>query len=415
MAGPKPAVAPTAIATNANFSAGPDIGTPTKVGITGAQQADGFLPGQKLPGQNFNSIENINFQWNDWVDAGTPAADLDDHIVETDATGETAVAALTVGGTAFGSQGLTVSGNAAGPAVGISNTNGNFGLTCSSDGALAAGNFTQTGTAPALRAFGLGTNNMGLQAQGAGTGNGLEADGGSGGGAGAVCTAGDDSSFGVDAFSDGVTTTNGGAIRATSTDNGIGVDVTVADGYGLVFAIAGGRAPIQLGSIAGAPTTTVAESDFWYDSVASTLAFGGSGAAANRVNANECNLFENADDSPNGGGSTAGATQQGGPTITIDPGGVSKRFLITATVFLDSNNDDNQVQVDINNGSGDVYSALHKLPAIGAGAARGMSVVAQVIETITNSTTYEIQLTNVGANGTMTWADAVISYTTLDN
>ena len=94
----KPSVASPVIATNVLYVAGARIGDPTK--IAHGTPADGWTPGAVDVAEFYNYYVNEFGQWvTDWVAQGTPNADLDTHIVETDANGLSSIAAVDVGGT----------------------------------------------------------------------------------------------------------------------------------------------------------------------------------------------------------------------------------------------------------------------------------------------------------------------------
>lgn len=57
-------------ATNANYLAGPAVGTPTVVAPSGPVQAEGWEPGQKPGAQNQNWWQNLVYQWIHWLQAG---------------------------------------------------------------------------------------------------------------------------------------------------------------------------------------------------------------------------------------------------------------------------------------------------------------------------------------------------------
>ena len=54
-------------ATNTNYAAGPDTGTPTKVQAPTATEEDGWIGNQKPPPQYQNYWQNAVSQWIDWV------------------------------------------------------------------------------------------------------------------------------------------------------------------------------------------------------------------------------------------------------------------------------------------------------------------------------------------------------------
>ena len=73
-------------ATDATFGAGPAAGNQTKAALV--DPAQGFVPGSAVAAETVNELFNISGQWiTDWVSQGSTTADLDAHIVETDANG----------------------------------------------------------------------------------------------------------------------------------------------------------------------------------------------------------------------------------------------------------------------------------------------------------------------------------------
>lgn len=87
--------------TDANFGSGPASGNPTKVNPPGwPSNLQGFIPGLKYIAEYRNKLFNVLGQWTGWLLAGSSAGAADAHIVETDASGGTAVVDLTVTGEA---------------------------------------------------------------------------------------------------------------------------------------------------------------------------------------------------------------------------------------------------------------------------------------------------------------------------
>lgn len=77
----------------------PLIGQPNKTPVPpGAKTANGWNVDEKPGAQGFNFYENRNDQWALWVTEGQFIATENAHIVETDSTGKTAVAAAEAGG-----------------------------------------------------------------------------------------------------------------------------------------------------------------------------------------------------------------------------------------------------------------------------------------------------------------------------
>lgn len=98
-------------ATDANFGSGPASGNPTK--ISPASLPQGFIPGIGVNAEGVNFLENINGLWTVWVLAGSTAAGLDAHIVETNGAGQAQVAVSVFGGTASAFAPCTVTSNSA--------------------------------------------------------------------------------------------------------------------------------------------------------------------------------------------------------------------------------------------------------------------------------------------------------------
>lgn len=220
-------------ATNVNYTAGPFVGSPTKV--VPVDIPNGFIPGQGVPSAHHNYLWNISGQWiSDWLDLGTSAADLDAHIVETDADGKSNLAALELGNTASSNPALVVRENtaAASSASFFTNSAGGYCILANSTGAASTIRGVHTGTGPALEGLALGTDNVGVSgtgsdagagvfAQGGTTGAGLEAQGGVTGGSGAVVTGGTDG-IGLEAIATG---TEPAVLATNSGANGAGLQV----------------------------------------------------------------------------------------------------------------------------------------------------------------------------------------------
>lgn len=95
----KPVTPVTQWATDATYSAGPDIGSPTKVSCS-TVAPQGHIPGLTNPsaGQHMNDWQNEVSTLCAWVEAGSSLGAADAHIVETNASGVTSLAALTING-----------------------------------------------------------------------------------------------------------------------------------------------------------------------------------------------------------------------------------------------------------------------------------------------------------------------------
>jgi hypothetical protein len=194
----KPVVSFT-FATNANYSSGPQSGNPSKV--IPADIPNGFIPAQGIPAAWNNYMFNIAGDWSVWLLAGSDAAGLDAHLVETNSSGYATLAQLTLGGTAAGLQSLVVTQNTGAVSASIlaSNTSTGFAIAASASDAVAAIRGTNSATGPGVEGLGLGTNNVGVKGTGQGTaaggqftggatGPGITATGGATGDVGALCT-----------------------------------------------------------------------------------------------------------------------------------------------------------------------------------------------------------------------------------
>jgi hypothetical protein len=85
-------------ATDAVFGSGPATGFATK--IVPGSLPQGFIPGTGINAEWVNYLFNVTGQWvTDWLDQGTFLKNVDAHILETDAGGETGIPSLDVGGT----------------------------------------------------------------------------------------------------------------------------------------------------------------------------------------------------------------------------------------------------------------------------------------------------------------------------
>lgn len=154
------------------------------VGLAGAC-ADGEVP--ETPDESPTAEQSnewkrrISAFMNKWIELGTADADLNAHIVETDATGLASIGILSLGGTAFAGSPLTVISNASGSAATITDNVGNFGLVVNANGSLSAMRGVNTGTAAGVEGLGSGTNNPGVKGTGTGSGKGGEFQGGASG------------------------------------------------------------------------------------------------------------------------------------------------------------------------------------------------------------------------------------------
>lgn len=93
----KPTSADFTFASDATFSSGEAAGNPTKIAPAGwPSNLQGFVPGLKYVSEFRNYLWNVMGQWTGWLAAGSSAGAADAHIVETDASGNTAVQDLEV-------------------------------------------------------------------------------------------------------------------------------------------------------------------------------------------------------------------------------------------------------------------------------------------------------------------------------
>lgn len=98
----KPATIPAVWASNALYTTGPFIGSPSKVVPAAATAAEGHRPGALFPtpAEYENEQQNQITTWIvDWVYLGSSAGAADAHIVETDSTGRATLHGLDVNDT----------------------------------------------------------------------------------------------------------------------------------------------------------------------------------------------------------------------------------------------------------------------------------------------------------------------------
>lgn len=89
-------------ATNASYSTGYDSGNPTKANPPGwPAVVNGLFPNLGSVIAHLNKVLNVLGQWSGWLLAGSSAGAADAHLVETDASGNTAVNDLTLNGTSI--------------------------------------------------------------------------------------------------------------------------------------------------------------------------------------------------------------------------------------------------------------------------------------------------------------------------
>ena len=114
-------------ATDATFATGPASGSPTTAALV--DPAQGFVPGTGVSAETVNLPLNITGQWiTDWIEQGSNAADLDAHIIETDANGTASIAAINAGGTASTVNAITAVENSGATATTILGTNSSGGI-----------------------------------------------------------------------------------------------------------------------------------------------------------------------------------------------------------------------------------------------------------------------------------------------
>ncbi len=178
----------TVFASDTLYTTGPVLlqGTATKLSRPAAQYDEGWVGDEVPPAQEVNDFFFQNSTWVAWVGEGSFAGAEDDHPVETDSDGNTALRQLNLlGHTTLAGPTLQVVSSNAGVAADIDSTNGSFALLVTSDAAgIAALRGLSTGTGPAVEGVALGTNNDGGEFSGTGTGHGVVGDGGSSGNGG---------------------------------------------------------------------------------------------------------------------------------------------------------------------------------------------------------------------------------------
>lgn len=140
------------LATNANYSVGERVGSPTKIAPPDA--ANGFIPGEGVTAEDLNYCLAILGDWSVWLLAGSALAGQDRHLVETDAAGQTAIAGLVLGGTSAGFFPLAVIANTGAPsaAATFANNGAGFAIQASAGGASAAVRATATGSGAGVEA-----------------------------------------------------------------------------------------------------------------------------------------------------------------------------------------------------------------------------------------------------------------------
>lgn len=135
-------------ATNANYAAGPAIGTPTKVAPSVGDVQEGYEPAQEPGAQKFNYQLNLLGQWTDWLNAGllpTGRQLLTGSGTYTPTTGTRAVRVRMVGGGGGGGSAATTGTNGGAAAGG--GASGVYWEKWISPGALVTGGAFACGVA----------------------------------------------------------------------------------------------------------------------------------------------------------------------------------------------------------------------------------------------------------------------------
>lgn len=165
-------------ALNSNYDTGPYIGFSTKQ-IPGDIN-NGFTPDTGIVSEWVNYLFATTGDWiTDWISQGSNAADLDAHIVETNASGVASIGVLAVGGTASVTIPLSVTENSGYGAASASFDHGTgSAIVATSGGSVGTILGTNSGTGAGVTGVGAGTNNPGVSGQGIGTGAGVSGVGG---------------------------------------------------------------------------------------------------------------------------------------------------------------------------------------------------------------------------------------------
>ena len=433
----KPVSSITRWASDAVYTTGPAplLGTATKISPPAALSDEGWAADFKPGAQHWNFLWEQQTEWLDWVTDGSVLADLDDHIVETDTSGDAAIARLVLGGTANGAGALLCSSNAAGAAATFTDTIGSFAIVASGTSGTATISGTNTGTGAAIRGIALGTDNDGGDFNGTGTGSGLTADGGSGGGIGALCTGGG-SNVGVggiggsgggaggdfiggDSTADGLIGRTTGAagvgqsgVLGNVTGDAVGLRAEPTNGYGLYLDTPGNRGHMHLEGMAADPTT-IASGDFWFNDGDDVLRGLFSGlkhvASFNRIGIE--NKLASITPTPAGSTGAGPATAVTQAVTPANPGNV----LVTATAHVTFSADNAVCTVDIFDSvaAATVWSEEIKAKPISTAATRGETIYLTALVPVSAAArTFSLRFTSV--TGTVTWARAVITIEALN-
>jgi len=148
------------------YTSGPFPGQKTKL-INALGASEGAIPGEGIVAQFYNYNMAALGSWTGWLFDGSPDADLTAHIVETDSTGESALASLVLGGTASVANPLTITDNSTTTAlINASNTGTGFGILVSVTGDLAAIRATgQSSTGSVIEALNISAPGIGIKSQ----------------------------------------------------------------------------------------------------------------------------------------------------------------------------------------------------------------------------------------------------------
>lgn len=152
-------------ATDPTYTSGPFPGSLTKLSDPFGP-TEGSIPGEGVVSQFYNYNLNLLGQWTSWLDEGTFDPDLTAHIVETNADGTTAVAALSLGSTASTTYPLTITENNTNILINATNNGTGFGFVCQVAGDLAAyRGISSSNTGPIFDALNLVGAGIGFKSQ----------------------------------------------------------------------------------------------------------------------------------------------------------------------------------------------------------------------------------------------------------
>ncbi len=169
---PKPAFQLPIWASNPQYLTGGKIGANTKTPIPAGVAADGHRPGSAFPtgGQHWNDWLNQSSLWSQYVDEANPLGAEDQHLVETNSDGETALARLDILGHSTIANQLVVAGGVGGVAVLITPAAAGFGVSSSGSSSATGIQAIQSGAGDALQGRNLGTGDgLNVESQAAAT------------------------------------------------------------------------------------------------------------------------------------------------------------------------------------------------------------------------------------------------------